>query len=169
MKSNNKNRACSLAVLYVLALSLAAGAAKVEVRWSQLSSLVLGHTVTLVLPGGTSIAGDVVAVRDDALALDIRKTSDSKVQPKGTASIPRASVTTLQITDTKGPGGRILGVVVGVVVGMVAGGEIVAHSSTSEAGAVATFTGVAVAGAVGGYFGGRSVDTKTTIIRIVAE
>jgi len=169
MKNNMKKRACSLAVLFVLGLSLAAGATKVEVRWNQLSSLVLGHTVTLVLPGGTSVAGDVVAVRDDALALEIRKTSDSKVQPKGTAAIPRASVTTLQITDTKGTGGRILGVVVGVVVGMVAGGEIVAHSNTTEAAAVATFTGVAVAGAVGGYVAGRSIDSKTTIIRVVSE
>jgi hypothetical protein len=155
----------------VLGLSPAiAGTSKVEVRWNELSPLVLEHTVSLVLPGGTAIAGEVEAVRDDSLTLDVRKTSNSNVQPKGTASIPRASVTTLQVTDAKGPGGRILGVVVGVVVGMVAGAEIVAHTSRiSEGAAVGTFTGVSIAGATGGYYAGRSVDRHTTIIRVVRE
>ena len=109
-------------------------------------------------------------MRDDSLTLDVRKTSDSKVQPKGTASIPRASVTTLQVTDAKGAGGRILGVVVGVVVGMVAGAEIVAHTSRmTEGAAVGTFTGVSIAGAAGGYYAGKSVDRHTMIIRVVKE
>ena len=147
-----------------------AGTSKVQVRWNELSTLVLAHTVSLVLPGGTAIAGEVEAVRDDSLTLDVRKTSDSKVQPKGTASIPRASVTTLQVTDAKGAGGRILGVVVGVVVGMVAGAEIVAHTSRmTEGAAVGTFTGVSIAGAAGGYYAGKSVDRHTMIIRVVKE
>lgn len=147
-----------------------AGTSKIEVRWSELSPLVLAHTVSLVLPGGTAITGEVEAVRDDSLTLDVRKTSNSAVQPKGTASIPRASITTLQVTDAAGSGGRILGVVVGVVVGMVAGGEIVAHTSPfSEGAAVGTFTGVSIAGATGGYFAGRSVDRRTTIIRVGKE
>jgi hypothetical protein len=171
MKIDTKARVRILVGLCVLGLSPAtAGTSKVEVRWNELSPLILGHTVSLVLPGGAAIAGEVVAVRDDSLTLDIRKTSDSKVQPKGTASIPRASITTLQVTDAKGAGGRILGVVVGVVVGMVAGAEIVAHTSRiTEAAAVGTFTGVAVAGATGGYYAGRGVDRHTTIIRVVKE
>src|ERR1039457_2661911 len=147
-----------------------AGTSKVEVRWNELSPLVLAHTVSLVLPGGTAITGEVEAVRDDSLTLDVRKTSNSKVQPKGTTSIPRASVITLQVTDAKGTGGRILGVVVGVVVGMVAGAEIVAHTSRiSEGAAVGTFAGVSIAGATGGYYAGRSVDRHTTIIRVGKE
>ncbi len=150
-------------------LVVTAGAAKLEVQWNQLSPLVLGHTVSLVLPGGTAITGEVVAVRGESLTVDVRRTSDGKVQPKGTASIPRASVTTLQMTEARGTGGRILGVVVGVVVGMVAGGEIVAHATRTEAAAVAAFTSVSVAGAAGGYYAGRSVDRHTTIIRVVGE
>jgi hypothetical protein len=171
MKIDTKAKIRILVGLCVLGLSpVTAGTSKVEVRWNELSRLILGHTVSLVLPGGTAIAGEVQAVRDDSLKLDVRKTSDSKVQPRGTASIPRASVTTLQMTDTKGTGGRILGVVVGVVVGMVAGTEIVVHTSRiTEAGAVGAFAGVSVAGATGGYYAGRSVDRHTTIIRVVRE
>ena len=160
-------------ILGICALGLSpaiAGTSKVEVRWNELSALVLAHTVSLVLPGGTTIAGEVEAVRDDSLTLDVRQTSNGKVQSKGKASIPRASVTTLQVTEAKGTGGRILGVVVGALVGMVAGGEIVAHASRiSEGAAVGVFTGVSIAGATGGYYVGKSVDRHTTIIRIVRE
>ena len=138
-----------------------------EVRWNELSPLILGHTVTLVLPGGAAISGQTVAVRDDVLVLDVRRTSDSRVQPKGSATIPRSSVTTIQMQETRGVGGRVLGTIVGVLVGMVAGGEIVAHSNMSEGPGVSTFTAVGVSGAVGGYYLGKSVDRHTTTIRVV--
>ena len=170
MKLSSGSRIGFLAGFCLLGLSPAiAGTSKVEVPWDRLSPLILGHTVNLVLPGGTAVTGEVIAVRADSLSMEVRKTSDAKVQPKGSASIPRASVTTLQLTEAKGMGGRVLGVVVGALVGVVAGAEIVAHTSNTEAAAVATFTGVSVAGAVGGYYTGKGVDRKTTIIRVVAE
>ena len=147
-------------------LPATAGASQIEVRWNELSPFILGHKVTLVLPGAITVTGDAVAVRDDSLMLDIHKTSDGKAFPKGSAAIPRASVTTLQMTETKGVGGRVLGVVVGLVVGMVGGGETVAHSNQGEAAGVSTFTAMAVGGAVGGYYAGKTVDRKTTIIRV---
>ncbi|MBZ5619564.1 MAG: hypothetical protein LAQ69_12700 [Acidobacteriia bacterium] len=148
-------------------LPATAGATQIEVRWQELSPLILGHKVTLVLPGAVTISGDAVAVRDDSLMVDIRKTSDAKAFPKGSTAIPRASVTTLQMTETKGVGGRVLGVVVGALIGMVGGGEIVAHGRQGEAAGVSTFLAVAVAGSVGGYYAGKAVDRHTTIIRVV--
>jgi len=170
VRSNTKTWAWAWAAFCAVNLSAAAAATnRMEVHWNQLSSLILGREVSLVLPGGTDIAGDVIAVRADSLALDVRKTSNEKVQPKGESAIPRASITTLQLRERKGVGGRVLGVVVGAIVGMVAGGETVAHTTYNEAAAVGTFTGVSVAGAVGGYYVGRSVDSRTTVIRVVAE
>lgn len=139
----------------------------IEVKWNELSPLILGHTVTIVLPAGATVSGEAVAVRDDALMLEVRRTSDSRIQPKGQASIPRSSVTTLQISETKAVGGRVLGVVLGLLIGMVGGGEIAAHADQREGPAVATFTAVAVTGAVGGYYLGKSVDRHTTMIRVV--
>lgn len=105
IKIDTKALARVLVGLCALSLSPAtAGTSKVEVRWNELSPLILAHTVSLVLPGGTTVAGEVESVRDDSLTLDVRKTSNSKVQPKGTASIPRASVTTLQIDGSEGIG-----------------------------------------------------------------
>jgi hypothetical protein len=152
---------CSLGLVPALA-----GSSHIEVRWSELSPFILGHKVTMVLPGAVAISGDAVAVRDDGLSMDIRSTSDTKAFPRGPATIPRASVTTIQMTETKGVGGRVLGVVVGALAGMVGGAEIAAHSDTREAAAVSTFLGVAVAGSVGGYYAGKSVDRHTTIIRV---
>ena len=143
-----------------------AGTSQIEVRWNGLSPIILSHRVSLVLPTGTAISGDVVAVGDDSLTMDVHKTSDRK-QPKGKMSIPRASVKTLQMMDTNGTGGRILGVVVGVVGGLVAGGEIAAHGWNTEAGAVTLVMVGAAAGSTGGYFVGKGVDRHTTIIRIV--
>ena len=170
MKIDTKTPAWVLVGLCVLSSSPApAGTSKVEVRWNELSPLILAHTVSLVLPGGTTIAGEVEAVRDDSLTLDVHKTSNSKVQPKGTASIPRASVTTLQVTEAKGSGGRILGVVVGAIVGLVAGGEIAVHTCNTEGPAAGTLTGVAVGVTTAGYYLGKSMDRRTTIIRVDRE
>ena len=170
MKIDTKTWFRILVSLCVLGVSpLTAGTSKVEVQWRELSSLILGHTVSLVLPGGIAIAGEVEAVRDDSLALDVRKTSDSKSQPKGTATIPRASVTTLQMTEAKGSGGRILGVVVGAVVGLVAGGEIAVHTCNTEGAAAGTLTGVAGGVTTAGYYLGKGVDRHSTIIHVVRE
>src|ERR1039457_821777 len=63
MKIDTKARVRILMGLGVLGLSPAtAGTSKVEVRWNELSPLILGHTVSLVLPGGATIAGEVEAV-----------------------------------------------------------------------------------------------------------
>jgi hypothetical protein len=170
MKIDMKTLGWILVCLCVLGLSPAtAGTSKLEVRWNELSPLILAHTVSLVLPGGTAIAGEVEAVHDDSLTLEIRKTSNRKVQPKGTASIPRTSVTTLQMTEAKGSGGRILGVVVGALVGLVAGSEIAVHTCNTEGPAAATLTGVAVGVTTAGYHLGKGVDRHTTIIRVVRE
>lgn len=144
-----------------------AGQSQVEVRWTELSPLILGKKVMLVLPGAVSVTGEAVAVRDDNLKIKIQKTSDNKAFPKGIAEIPRASVTTLQLGETKHVGGRAVGLVVGMLGGMVAGGEIAAHSDMREGAAVGTFLGVAVGGTVAGYYAGKSLDSHTTVIRIV--
>ena len=159
------------AICLSAASTASAGTSRIEVRWSELPPIILGHTVSMALPTGVAVSGDVVAMHDDSLTLEIRKTSDARLQQKGEASIPRASITTLEMTESNRTGGRIVGVVVGAVLGMVGGAEIAIHSSASntEGGAVGTFSAVAVAGAFGGYFAGKSVDHHTTLIRVNKE
>ena len=153
--------------VWVTVLSAAAQAAQLEVRWSELSPLVVGRTVAIVLPDGTAVSGEAAAVRDAELAMDIRKTSNRTAHPKGMAAIPRASITTVEVREGRAVGGRVLGTVVGVVLGMVIGGEIVAHSNMSEGPSVGTFSAVTVASTVGGYYVGKKADQRSKTIRIV--
>ena len=140
-----------------------------EVRWNELAGLLVGHQVSVPLAGGVVVEGETLSVREEALMLDIRKTSDSSRYPKGQTPIPRASITEVRIVEHRGSGGRILGTVVGALVGMVVGGEIAAHGANSEAATVLTFTASAVACTVAGYYIGRSADRHSTWLRIAPQ
>jgi hypothetical protein len=166
MKNQLRSLMCLAAVCAVI-VPAAGAAGQLEVRWNELSPLVVGHVVKIELPDGTAVSGEVAAVREDGLSMEIRKSSNSSAHPKGMASIPRASITTVEVRETHGAGGRVLGTVVGLVVGAVAGGEIVAHGTKTEAAGVPTFLAVTVAGTVAGYLVGRSVDLRGKVIRIV--
>lgn len=150
----------------VAVLPATAATPPAEIRWNELAALIVGHHVSIPLPGGGSVEGEALSVRDDSLVLDIGKTSDPGRYPKGQTPIPRASVTEVRLVERRGSGGRILGTVVGALGGMVAGGEIAAHGTRSEGAVVSTFTATAVAGTVAGYFAGRSADRHTRLLRI---
>lgn len=146
-----------------------AGSNRIELRWNELAPVVVNHKVNVVLPGGTEIQGLVVAVRDDALVLNLKKTSDRKGYPTGQNVIPRASVSTLQIDDFRGGGGRTIGVIVGALAGVTLGADLVAHTASTEAAGISTFLGISTASAIGGYYAGRSRDRNVTMIKIVPE
>src|SRR6202035_2929938 len=67
-------------------------------------------------PGGARVEGEAVEVRREELAMKIAKTSDAHANPKGVGSIPRASVTTVQLLEM-----RFVGRIVGTIVGAGAG------------------------------------------------
>ena len=73
---------------------------------------------------------------------------------------------TLEGTERRGTGGRILGSAVGALVGVVAGAEIAVHGTHSEAAVVSTFTATAVVCTVAGYYAGRSADRHARLLRI---
>ena len=142
---------------------------RIDLNWSELAPVIVNHKVKVVLPGGTEIQGLVVAVRDDALVFNVKKTSDRKGYPTGQNVIPRASLSTLQIDDFRGAGGRTIGVIVGALSGVTLGAELVAHTANTEAAGVSTFLGVSTASAIAGYYAGRARDHNVTTIKIVPE
>src|ERR1017187_9304927 len=75
-----------------------ASAGPAEIRWNELSALIVGHYVTIPLAGGAVVAGDALSVRVDALMLDIRKTSNARQYPNGQILIPRTAVTEVRLT-----------------------------------------------------------------------
>jgi hypothetical protein len=169
-----------LAVLIVNLLStpslgFAAGADEIQLPWSEIAALVDHQKVALVLPDGTMIEGQVLAVEPDALVLDIKKSSDPRAHPAGQSSIPRSSVSVLQLKQLKG-NRRWLGAVIGAGAGSVAGwllAEGVFHVSgeglnPSRAPVVVGSVAGLVAGAAAiGYFAGRKGDQRVTFIKII--
>ncbi|MEO8049901.1 MAG: hypothetical protein ABI833_05750 [Acidobacteriota bacterium] len=138
-----------------------------ELTWSELSSKIQGRTIELTLPGGTTVGGEVAVVREESLVLNVRKTSDVKDYPKGSATIPRASVTVLSLIETEGKWGRKMGTGLGTLAGVLAGGFIAGTTAPSPGAGLAMFGAVTGAGSLGGYYLGKSADRKTILIRLV--
>ena len=126
----------------------------------------MGSEVEMSLPGAT-IRGEVVALRDDALVMDVHKTTNSKVVPKGNALLPKSSITLLKVIRAPGKAGRTMGTTVGVISGLTIGGYTAAKTANSPGPGITVFITVASAIAVGGYFLGRKLDSRTTLIRVI--
>ena len=153
---------------------LAQGAEIAHVKWENLS-MVTGRTVRIFLAGG-SITGKAGGVEDDALVVDVRKTSDRNAYPKGMLRVPRENLHRLEMR-TKGKMGRAILTSLGAIVG-VGGGIATAYFGVDQcdffgcrkdrpiaAGVAAV--GITAAGVVGGYFAGNALDKHWTAIEIL--
>jgi hypothetical protein len=138
-----------------------------ELKWNELAPLISGHVVQITLPAGVTVRGEVVAVRDDSLVIDVRKASDSKEYPSGNGSVPRSAVSLIRVERTRGSWGRSIGTTLGVLTGLSVGGYAAAATSDSAGKAIPVFLVIAGAISVGGYYLGRSADRKVTVIRVV--
>jgi hypothetical protein len=138
-----------------------------ELKWGELSPIIGGQQVQLVLPEGTAIKGEAIAVREEALVMDVKRTSNAKAYPKGSATIPRASVTLIQVEKRRGSWGKKIGTVVGVLSGVMLGSYVVVRSNSAGVGGFAAFLGIASVGTVGGYYVGKELDRRVILIKIV--
>jgi len=146
--------------------SLQAETRPLELKWGELAPTIQGHTVELTLTGGTRVTGDVAAIRNDTMVLDVKKTSDAKAFPKGNASIPRDSIQLVKLKRS-GAWGKTLGTTLGVLSGVVVGGYVAGTTQNDAGPAVAVFLVIAGAMSVGGYLLGRRADQTATTIRVV--
>jgi hypothetical protein len=158
----------ALALLLLFTLPSAAASREVETAWSDLGGLISSRKIALALPDGARIEGRALSVKADSIAITISKTSDRVAHPKGPASIPRASVTTLRLLEMR-VRGRVIGTAAGIVGGLAAGAAIILAnglftdtSTGRDVGAGVVIFGLPTAG----YFLGRAADQKVTIIRI---
>jgi hypothetical protein len=161
-----------VALLLVPSEGFSAVKDEIQLPWSDIAPLVQDQKVSLVLPGGAAIEGRALAVEADALVLDIKKSSDSRSHPRGRNSIPRSSVSVVQLHQIKG-NRRWLGAAIGAGGGGVGGwflAEGVFHVSgegLNRTSAVVGSVAGLVAGATAiGYFAGREGDRRVTFIKI---
>jgi hypothetical protein len=147
-----------LAVAILLSLPITAASKPVEMRWNELAPVIGGARVEVILNDGMKIKGEVVAVREDALLLDT----------KGTSNVPRVSVVQINVERKRGVWGRTLGTVFGILTGMTLGTYAAVHTDTAR-GAIPTFLGVSAGVGTGGYYVGKWIDRRTLRIRVVPQ
>jgi hypothetical protein len=138
-----------------------------QTTWEGLT-VVVGHTVKIVMPDGARIEGKATGVEVDALAIEIYKTTNKTNYPKGKFLVPRA---TLKAVDMDRPTGhwRAAGLAIGGGVGAaVAFGAYELRGFRSVGRWEALLMAGAVALPVGGYLIGRRADRRT-ITYVIAQ
>lgn len=141
------------ALLYSAQTASFAESKPVELKWSELAPLIQSRRVELTLVDGAKLKGEAVVVREDSIVL-------------GSGSIPRSSVSLIKLQRTRGSWGRKLGTVIGVLGGLVVGGYVTAVATNSAGAGIPLFLGMASGVTLGGYYIGRGIDYRTTLIKV---
>ena len=74
--------------------------------WNELSRMIPGMNIRMTLPDGTVIRGQVLEVRPDELVVDVRRTSNGRLHPKGRTGIPRPDVSAIELFLRRPPGAK---------------------------------------------------------------
>jgi hypothetical protein len=146
-----------------------AAAQPIELKWNELTPVIQGHRVEVALKEGTKIQGEAVVVRGDSLVVEVKKVSGGKTYHKGSAAIPRTEISLIKLERTRGNWGRKLGVTIGLLSGLTVGGYVAATATHSAGAGIPLFLGVASAVTLAGYYAGRGLDGRITLIRIIPE
>ena len=82
-------RSFALLVAFLMLLAPLQAARDIRVTWQQLEQLTRGKKVAIVLPDAARIEGNVLEVANDSLVVDVSKSSDKKLHPKGRTTVRR--------------------------------------------------------------------------------
>ena len=140
----------------------------VDLRWSELAAIVVGQHVTLRLSDGTSVHGEALVVREDALVIATPARKRGSVPDGRGAAIPRSLVHTIEVRKMRGDWGRHLGTRIGMLSGIVIGGYLSGTVANSAGTGIPMFLGIAAGTALAGYYAGRQLDTQITLIHVIA-
>ncbi|HXG33911.1 MAG TPA: hypothetical protein VNJ11_11135 [Bryobacteraceae bacterium] len=158
---------CAAFLVALWRAPLEAGAPKeVTARWEELAPLVEKREIETVLANGVHIRGRAEQVLPEALVVEIKRTSDPNLVPKGRTRVARESVSVLTVR-WKRPLARILLPAALFFLGQAAwsGVSAAAGREPGEAEAyVATLLWT-----IAGYGIGDVVDRRRLTIRIVAS
>ena len=143
------------------------GQPRAELDWSELAQTIVDKEIALVLPDGVDLEGLVLAVRPETLVLDVRKTSDRKLHPKGQTEIPRASVSLVKVIRRSGPF-KLVGGLVGALGGIWTAGGVGVATDNVGVTVAALVVGIPAL-ATAGYYAGKAADRRTTLIAVRQE
>jgi hypothetical protein len=138
-----------------------------EVAWGELAGFAVDKQISIELPDGVKLRGEVLAVRPESLVLDVQKSSRKKVHPLGQTEVPRADVREVWVIRHQSAIFRVLGGVLGGVGGTFAAGALT-YVYESAAVALPAFLLLIPVSATAGYYAGKLADRRVTHIRIQA-
>jgi hypothetical protein len=130
MRCNTSGYRLRAGFLIALLMAPGSGLARtklLEVRWNELAPMVNGHSVTLPLTDGMQVNGEAIAVRQDALQLNVSRAVEG--YEKGSRAVPRSGVVAIDVKRSRGIGGWALGTVVGTLGGIGLGAWVDARNN----------------------------------------
>jgi hypothetical protein len=164
----------SFALFVIAGAAAAAPSEKATVQayrleWRDLDRVIRGSRISLVLPSGIRLEGDVVAVESDELILNVHKTSNKHAYPKGYATVPRPEVTRCRVVQKRGYTWKAVGTVLGASGGLAV--AIPVGSYLHNEGGSAALSSVLLVGvpAALGYLAGWSADRSVMEIAVEPE
>ena len=140
----------------------------VDLRWSELAAIVVGQHVTLRLSDGTSVRGEALVVREDSIVIAASARRSGSVRDARGAAIDRSLVHTIEVRKMRGDWGRHLGTRIGMLSGIVVGSYLSGTLANSAGTGIPMFLGIASGSVLAGYYAGRQLDTRITVIHLIA-
>ena len=140
-------------------------AKQVQIAWEELAPLVIDQRISTRLPDGTRLEGDALAVRPEALVIDVNKTSNRKLHPKGQTAVPRSAVSEVRVIRVRGVAMRIILGILGGFGGAFGVGALGIVTDSVAVLVPGLLLGIPLA-AIGGYYAGKLLDTRTTHLLI---
>lgn len=145
-------------VLLLLLHSAAFAEEALTLRWNELQAAVANRQATVVLTDSRQLKGAISSVTDDAILMDRA--------PSG--RIARQAIREIRVQRIKGPRRAIFtaGMGAGVALATLPWAISDSRVNVSDGARIAQWSGITAAATVAGYFIGRRLDSKETVIRI---
>lgn len=162
------SRTVSAGLILILALALPAAAARNDsysIDARSLGSVVLGHSIELMMSDGTYVEGKVIQATQEDIILKVKR-----VEPKGHFQGREVTIATtaISVVHMSRSGPAAVPIALGVLGGF-AGGSAAAFASesmSSAAAAVTTTLAAVIGGATGGALLGREAAKRTLTINV---
>jgi hypothetical protein len=153
---------------FLLAALSHSGSAQVRLTWAEFSTKVMPtHNIRMVLPDGTHVEGYPLVAKPDGLDLHLTRTSNRQAHPKGNTTIPRSSVSVVEMRRS-----RWKGKLIGTLVPLAAGIAIMAagRNKGDDVYGYIAVGGLTVGfGTPVGFLAGRAVDRRFDQFVIIPE
>ena len=127
--------------------------------------IVVGKTITIVMPGGAVVRGEATEAQSDALIVRVFSTTDAAAYPNGPTRLPRTTLHQFELLK-KGWKYRVLLTPIGSGIGFFAA-VAAFFGSRGSARASAGMFGLWGLGTVGGYIAGNAADSHWRTVEIV--